>query len=39
MLDPVGPNIVKRTKDKIEELIADVSQWLLTHANAQWWKD
>ncbi len=31
IFDPVGPNRVKFTKDKIEELIADVSQWLLTH--------
>ncbi len=30
-LDLVGPNRIKLTKDKIEELIADVSEWLLTH--------
>ncbi len=31
IFDPVGPNRVKLTQDKIEELIADVSQWLLTY--------
>ncbi len=31
IFDPVGLNRVKITKDKIEELIADISQWLLTH--------
>ncbi len=31
IFDPVGPNRVKGAKDKIRELIADVSQWLLTH--------
>ncbi len=31
MFDPVGPNGVKLTKDKIEELITDVSQCLLIH--------
>ncbi len=29
MFDPVGPKRVKLTKDKMEELIPDVSQWLL----------
>ncbi len=31
ILHPVGPNGVKLTKDKIEELITDVSECLLTH--------
>ncbi len=31
IFDPVGPKGVKLSKDKMEELFADVSQWLLTH--------
>ena len=31
IFDPVGPNGVKLTKDKIEAVIADISHWLVTH--------
>ena len=31
IFDPIGPDGVKLTKEKIEWVIADISHWLLTH--------